>query len=66
MVPQSTVDHNKCVGGGQCVVAAPNVFTQGEDDGLVVVLDLTPPPSEYEAVREAARLCPVLCISVEE
>ena len=60
------VDKSKCVGGGQCVVAAPNVFAQGEDDGLIVVLNDTPPPEEHEAVREATRLCPVLCISVEE
>ena len=60
-----SVDVSKCVGGGQCVVAAPNVFSQGEDDGLVRVLDDNPPPSEHEAIREAARLCPVLCIRVD-
>jgi cytochrome P450/ferredoxin len=61
-----SVDVSKCVGGGQCVVAAPKIFSQSEDDGLVQILDDNPPPSEYEAIREAARLCPVLCIHVDK
>ena len=61
-----SVDVSKCVGGGQCVVAAPKVFAQNEDDGLVKVLEHNPPPEEHELVREAARLCPALCIHVAE
>jgi ferredoxin len=53
-----------CVGGGMCVMAAPAVFSQDEDDGLVVVLDDNPPAEEHEAVREAARLCPAMAIHV--
>jgi cytochrome P450/ferredoxin len=61
-----TVDVSKCVGGGQCVMAAPTVFAQNEEDGLVKVINENPSPEEHEAVREAARLCPALCIHVAE
>jgi ferredoxin len=53
-----TADVGLCIGGGMCVMAAPRVFDQSEDEGLVVVLDEHPPPEEHDAVREAARLCP--------
>jgi ferredoxin len=52
-----TVDAGVCVGAGQCVLAAPEVFDQGVD-GLVVLLERTPPPSLHGAVRAAARQCP--------
>lgn len=55
----------KCIGAGQCVLAAPAVFDQ-DDDGIVVLKDETPPASEHEAVRKAARLCPAVAIQVDE
>jgi len=55
----------KCIGAGQCVLSAPAVFDQ-DDDGIVVLRDATPPPSEYEAVRKAARLCPAVAIFIDE
>lgn len=61
-----TVDQTKCVGAGQCVLAAPDVFDQRDDDGIVMLLDATPPPSAHQAVREAAQLCPALAIHVED
>jgi cytochrome P450/ferredoxin len=60
-----SVDADRCVGGGLCAMAAPAVFSQSDDDGLVVVLDEHPPAGEDAAVREAARLCPALAIHVE-
>ncbi|MEU3183947.1 ferredoxin [Streptomyces sp. NPDC006923] len=53
-----SAERHLCVGAGQCVLAAPAVFDQGDDDGLVVVLDETPPASELRAVRDAVRACP--------
>ncbi|GGS31680.1 ferredoxin [Streptomyces humidus] len=50
------VDTDRCVGGGQCVIVAPEIFGQG-DDGIVTVLRL-PRPDEVAAVREAVVLCP--------
>jgi ferredoxin len=60
-----TTEADLCVGGGMCVMAAPAVFAQDEDDGLVIVLDEAPPAEEHEAVREAARLCPAMAIHVQ-
>ncbi|MER7837622.1 ferredoxin [Streptomyces sp. NPDC096040] len=51
-------ERHVCVGAGQCVLAAPAVFDQGVEDGLVVVLDETPPDSELPAVRDAVWACP--------
>ncbi|MER6010839.1 ferredoxin [Streptomyces bluensis] len=52
------IDEEKCCGDGQCVMAAPAVFDQREEDGLVVLRVATPPQSQYAAVRQAADLCP--------
>ena len=49
-----------------CVVAAPEVFSQNADDGLVIGLQEYPPQHLHEACREAARLCPALVISFDE
>ena len=59
------VDTHKCIGAGQCVLAAPEVFDQDED-GIVVLLDSTPALHHHIAVRKAARLCPALVIRIEE
>ncbi|SDU59388.1 ferredoxin [Jiangella alkaliphila] len=60
-----TLEVDACVGGGQCVMAAPDVFDQ-DDDGLVVVLDDDPAPERADDVRLAARLCPARAIQVED
>jgi ferredoxin len=60
------VDEDKCVGGGQCVLAAPEVFDQREDDGIVILLNEHPPADLAPAVHEAALLCPALAIVVED
>ncbi|MGE0154232.1 MAG: ferredoxin [Reyranellaceae bacterium] len=59
------VDLGKCVGGGQCVRAAPTVFSQNEDDGLAIVLMEHPPQALSEQVNDAARLCPAGAITIE-
>jgi ferredoxin len=60
------VDISKCIGVGLCVMASPKVFSQNEDDGLVILLQESPPPELHESVRQAARLCPALVITYEE
>ena len=37
-----------------------------DEDGMVVLLQENPPPELYASVREAARLCPVVVIRIEE
>ena len=32
----------KCVASGQCVLIAPEVFDQRDDDGMVILLDDSP------------------------
>ncbi|MDP9841676.1 ferredoxin [Streptosporangium lutulentum] len=51
-------DTDVCIGAGMCVLTAPEVFDQSEDDGTVVLLDPDPPASREAAVRRAVQLCP--------
>jgi len=60
------VDFHKCVSAGQCVMSAPDVFDQREDDGVVVLLTENPPDELSGEVREAATLCPALAIDIED
>ncbi|MFJ4439342.1 ferredoxin [Streptomyces sp. NPDC088923] len=64
--PQVTVRAGVCVGAGQCVLAAPRVFDQGEEDGLVRLLAPRPAPALLADAREAARRCPSGAITVHE
>ena len=59
------VDEDLCIGAGQCVLVAPAIFDQ-DDKGLVILLDVTPPPALHEAARKAAKLCPARAITIEE
>ncbi|MFB7496389.1 ferredoxin [Streptomyces sp. NPDC056161] len=51
------VERDRCVGAGQCVLAASALFDQDEE-GLVLVLDERPSVSQADAVHEAVRACP--------
>ncbi|CPT92144.1 ferredoxin [Mycobacteroides abscessus] len=61
-----TVDEQKCVAGGQCVLAAPEVFDQRDEDGIVVVLNDHPDADQFDATREAAQICPAAAIFLSE
>jgi ferredoxin len=60
------VDQETCIGAGQCVMAAPEVFDQREEDGIVELLDAAPGEAQWPAVREAAAICPASAIAVRE
>lgn len=53
-----TADTNVCISAGMCALTAPEVFDQGDDDGLVRVLLPDPPEELRETAAEAVRLCP--------
>ena len=59
-----TIDEDRCVGSGQCVLAADDVFDQ-RDDGIVVLLDADPPANRLADVKHAAVICPALAITVD-
>ena len=61
-----TVDTDKCISSGQCVLSAPDAFDQRDEDGLVVLLTPSPPAQLADDVRQAAALCPALAIAVED
>lgn len=59
------VETNMCMGSGNCVGASPEVFAQGED-GVVVVLNETPPEELRDSVELAVAECPSQCIHLED
>ena len=59
------VDVNLCNLHGLCVETAPEVFEIG-DDGVLHVLNETPPESLRAKVDAAVRGCPTSAISIEE
>ena len=59
------VDQSRCVGAGQCVLVAPEVFDQRDEDGIVVLLQENPPAELHAQVKDAAQLCPALAIEVD-
>lgn len=60
------LDEPRCVASGQCVLAAPEVFDQREDDGVAILLDETPDDRLHDGVREAAAICPAAAIRLVE
>lgn len=60
-----SVDEDKCCGAGQCVLLAPDVFGQRDEDGIVVLLEAEPGESLHGPVREAADVCPTGAITVD-
>jgi ferredoxin len=61
-----TVDQDKCVSSGQCVLNASDVFDQRDDDGVVVLLNDNPGPGQAQNVRNAAAACPAVAIDIKE
>ncbi|MFF3763084.1 ferredoxin [Streptomyces sp. NPDC001922] len=59
-----TVDAQRCVGSGMCVLTAGTVFDQRQDDGKAIVLRPEPPTETQGAVREAVDLCPAAAIAL--
>ena len=58
-------DRDVCIGAGNCVVAAENVFDQ-DDEAMVVVLQEAPEGADANAAREAVTMCPSGALSIAE
>jgi ferredoxin len=61
-----TVDHDICASSGNCVMNAPELFDQREEDGVVVLLNANPSAEQTEGARRAAAACAALAIYIEE
>jgi ferredoxin len=60
------VDRQRCLGAGQCALAAPGLFDQSDVDGRVLMLVERPGEEHFESMREAALLCPSGAVQVIE
>jgi ferredoxin len=58
---QIDTDTDRCIGAGQCVLTAPELFDQN-DRGTVVVLDAHPEGRQRKVTDEAAAACPSAAI----
>jgi ferredoxin len=61
-----TVDEDTCCGAGTCVLLAPDVFDQRDEDGIVILKQDEPAEALHGIVREAASVCPGAAIFVTE
>lgn len=59
------VDQGRCCGAGQCVLIAPEVFDQRDEDGIVTLLEPSPAEGLQAATREAAAVCPASAITID-
>lgn len=60
-----STDSLACIGSGQCALALPEVFDQ-DDDGIVVLLNVSPAEEFHSRVHEVVSRCPVMAISATE
>lgn len=60
-----TADTEVCIGAGQCVLTAPELFDQDEN-GTVVVLVPNPSAGQVAAARRAEAICPTRAIRVDQ
>jgi ferredoxin len=60
------VDKERCVGSGSCVLTAPAVFDQDDDEGKVILLADSPDEAFRAQVVESANVCPTAALRVAE
>ncbi|MFJ4961045.1 ferredoxin [Streptomyces sp. NPDC088729] len=61
-----SVDRERCIGAGMCVMTAPDVFDQDQDEGLVLLSHAEPHAVHRAAVRMAVGVCPSRAITLHE
>jgi ferredoxin len=60
-----SVETDRCVGAGQCVLTAPDIFDQ-DDFGIVRVLTEPGDAETWEAAVQAGHICPSQAITVTD
>lgn len=60
-----SIEQDKCIGAGQCALAAPEVFDQRDEDGTVVLLTPSAPAGTEDGVRHAVAVCPAQAIHID-
>lgn len=60
------VDRELCIGAGLCVLTAPDLFDQSDDDGRVLPRVAASELTSAERARAAADLCPSGALTVVE
>jgi ferredoxin len=58
-------DREVCIGSGNCVLVADDVFDQ-DDGATVVLLTDTPTPAQEERVRQAVAQCPSRALTADD
>jgi ferredoxin len=61
-----SINQSTCSGYANCVVAAPEVFDLDGVTGKAVVLEANPESGLEDEVREAARVCPVGAVIIDD
>ncbi|MGH3759323.1 ferredoxin [Actinophytocola sp.] len=61
-----TADLGLCEGYANCMIAAPEVFTVDDADGVVVLLQEQVSESQRAEVLQAVESCPVRALAVAE
>ncbi|GII93442.1 ferredoxin [Sinosporangium siamense] len=61
-----SVDRERCCSSGMCVLTAPALFDQDEEDGRVILLEAEPPEELHSAARKAVSFCPCQVITVTD
>jgi ferredoxin len=59
-----SVEKDRCVGSGQCVLAVAAVFDQNEENGIVTLRTDQPAEELAGDVEQAALVCPARAITV--
>lgn len=60
-----TLDAELCLGYGNCVVEAPDLFDLDPARNQAVVLDPTPEEPMRESAERAVRICPAAALRIE-
>ena len=60
-----TTDRLVCTGAGNCVRLAPDWFDQDDQEGLVILINDSPPAEIEDLMRDVVEACPTGAIRLE-